>query len=140
MDTVAIGVSAITLLFGLLFGAWFKVLVGRTFKSIDSAIASLQQSLLVASDQLISLEKCQIVVDQTLKGLESVKNYREDLVKFQEKFLETLSAFQRKSDYIREMDQVAVQLEATCNKIDGLDAKFEKLRDRVFEKNSQERP
>lgn len=132
-DYVPISLSIITLLFGLIFGAWLKMLVGRTFKSIDDSISHLASSLSKEKEKTARFNDWSIHVDETLKSLDCVRHYRDDLLKLQKDTLTDLSGFQKKSDYIREMDQVTNQLEATCQKIDELDKKFWNLKDQIYE-------
>lgn len=133
-EYTALAVSVITLLSGVLWGAWLKVLVGRTFSAIDNSIKELQTTTRSLTERIDMLEKSDIRIVESLKVLDDVKCFPENLRKLEKEILASLDGYHRKADYIREMDQVAVQVEATCQKIDGLSEKFEKFRDTFYSK------
>lgn len=134
-DYASLGVSIITLLFGVLWGAWMRILVARTFKGLDDAIAEIKAAQKSQSARLHDLEDFKIRSEESLKLLEDVKCYKDDLRAQEKEFDSKLSEYQRKADFIREMDQASALIEATGDKIDALDGKFERLRDVVYGAN-----
>ena len=109
MDFASIlGICALFL--SVLIGAWLKLLSGRSFKSIDDAVANL-------TSQVNKLKASLVDVEKDVIRLTGEKNRLTDQVE------------QIRSASIREAQIMVNQLESIHNKIQHIDDKFDRVRE-----------
>ncbi|MFH1973050.1 MAG: hypothetical protein ABIK13_00365 [Patescibacteria group bacterium] len=131
-----------TLLAGGLF-IWVKVLSNRAFKSIDDQVKVVSDRIDRSKTEMVSthhdllskiekantdfrlLEKDLAIVSESLKVVKEIKDSIKELVQFKE---EVIERYQRKSDFIRESQILANQIESIHKKVDQLDAKLDRTR------------
>lgn len=136
--------GVVTLLLVVVAGAIVKVLVGRTFKSIDQDIKKLSDQVVAAN--WVPRETFDIRMQNLTDAEASIEGLGKDVVRLEEitKILaelrhaianidtlraEFLEKFQRKTDFIRELSLLVSQIEGIYKKIDHIDDKIDKLRD-----------
>jgi len=117
------------LLAGGLF-LWVKILTKRAFTSIDAQIKILSDRIDKLEARIDDLEdndietgKDIVKLQEAMKAIDEIKVAIKELVAFQS---EVRDRYLRKSDFIRESQIIANQIESLHKKIEYLDSKLDR--------------
>lgn len=122
--------SIISLLLGGGLFLWVKVVTRRAFTGVDKQIDSVQDAVAAIEVRIERLYSDDVVtgksivqIQEALKGLSEIKDSIKELVAFKS---EVQDRYQKKSDFVRESQIIANQIEALHKKLEYLDSKMDR--------------
>jgi len=122
--------SIISLLLGGGLFFWVKVITKRAFTSIDNQfkllntrVDKLWNRMDVLEVSLRDTEKDIVKINATLQMIDEIKQTLKEIATFHS---EVQDRYQRKSEFIRESQIIANQIEALHKKLEYLDAKMDR--------------
>jgi chromosome segregation ATPase len=127
--------SLIAVLSSVIIATWIKLMTGRAFTSIDKKIKDLEDQIKETESISAKLdnfdrgtEKDLVRIQEALKALDSATEKLSQIDSLRVEFLEK---FQRKSEFVREIQIINNQIDAILKKMDHVDAKLDHIQERL---------
>jgi len=105
-------------------------LARRSIKDQDDKIKGLLERLVTLDTIVRGLEKDVVRAEALNKSLNEVNTKLAGLIEMRSEFLERLGDYIRRGDFVRDIQIVTNQIEAIHKKIDYMDSKWDRIRDK----------
>jgi DNA mismatch repair ATPase MutS len=105
-------------------------LVRRAFNDLDDKIKTLIERCTKIEENSHKLDKDAVRVESLDRTLTDVNSKMTNLMEVRSEFLDRLGDYIRRSDFVRDIQIVTNQIEAIHKKIEYMDVKWDRLRDK----------
>lgn len=117
-------------LIAMTISAVIGYLVRRAFNDLDEKITTLIKRADKIEENSHKLDKDAVRVESLDKTLTDVNTKMMGLLEVRSEFLDRLSDYIRRGDFVRDIQIVTNQIEAIHKKIEYMDSKWDRLRDK----------
>jgi len=105
-------------------------LVRRAFNDLDDKIKTLIERCTKIEENSHKLDKDAVRVESLDRTLTDVNSKMTNLMEVRSEFLDRLGDYIRRGDFVRDIQIVTNQIEAIHKKIEYMDVKWDRLRDK----------